>query len=79
MGLISAFELLFILSVIGLLIILGVRLRIGVGTALLLFVIGFLFLALVSLSKLTLTLFVAAVLLGVLCVRGMLRSHNKER
>jgi len=79
LGLISAFELLLILSAIGLLIILGVRLRIGAGTALLLFVIGFLFLALVSLSKLTLSLFVAAVLLGVLCVGGLLRSHNKER
>jgi hypothetical protein len=77
LGLISAFELLLILSVVGLLIILGVRLRIGAGTALLLFVIGFLFLALISLSKLTLSLFVAALLLGLLCVGGLLRSHNK--
>jgi hypothetical protein len=79
LGLISAFELLFILSIIGLLIILGVRLRIGAGTALLLFIIAFLFLALISLSKLTVSLFVAVVLLGLLYVGGLLRSHKKQR
>jgi hypothetical protein len=76
-GLISAFELIVVLSVIGLLIILGVRLRIKTHTALLLFIIAFLFLALISLSKLSLNLLVATVLLGILCVGLLVRKHIK--
>ena len=75
MGLISVFELMLVLSVIGLLIILGVRLRIKTHTALLLLIITFLFLALISLSKLTLNLLATTVLLGILSVGLLMRNH----
>jgi endonuclease/exonuclease/phosphatase (EEP) superfamily protein YafD len=77
LGLISAFELMLVLSVIGLLLILGVRLRIEAHTAVLLFIIAFLLLALISLSKLILDLLVVAILLGILCIGLLLRKHMK--
>ncbi len=78
MGLISVLELLLLVSVIGLLIILGVRLKIKVYNVLLLLIIAFLFLALVSLGKLTLNLLGASVLLGILCILFAVRRYTHE-
>jgi hypothetical protein len=66
MGLVSGIELLFVLGLIGMLLLLGIRMRIRYHTLLLLTIIALLFLALISLTKIMFTL------LGVLVVLGML-------
>ena len=57
MGLVSGIELLFVLCIIGILLLLGIRMRLRSHTVLLIAIITLLLLALISLSKITLTLF----------------------
>jgi hypothetical protein len=66
MGLVSGIELLLVLGVVGVLLLLGIRIRISHHTVLLLTIIALLFLALISLTKIMFTL------LGVLVTLGML-------
>jgi hypothetical protein len=66
MGLVSGIELLLVLGVVGVLLLLGIRMRISHHTVLLLTIIALLFLALISLTKIMFTL------LGVLVTLGML-------
>jgi membrane-anchored protein YejM (alkaline phosphatase superfamily) len=62
-ALLSAFDVLAILSALGVLMLLAVRVRIRTHTLLLLVVIGLLLVALLSLGKVTVTLFVTVVVL----------------
>jgi len=79
MGLITIFELLLALSVIGLLMILKVRLRINAYTTLLLVIIAFLFLAVISLGRLTMNLLGATICLGLLLTLLTLQRHKQSR
>jgi hypothetical protein len=69
----SGFDFLAVLLVIGLLIVLSVRLRVRGHTILLLIIIGVLLLALISLGKLTMTLFATVLVLGVLLIAFVFR------
>ena len=68
MSLLSGIELLSVLLVVGVLLLLGARLRTRTSTAILLMIITFLLLVLVSLGKLIVALFTAALFLGVLLI-----------
>ena len=68
MSLLSGIELLSVLVVIGVLLLLGARLRTRMSTAILLLIITLLLLALISLGKLTMALFTAALFLGALLI-----------
>jgi len=78
MGLVTVFELLLVLSVIGLLMILKARLRINAYTTLLLVIIAFLFLAVISLGRLTMNLLGAIILLGILLILLTVKHHHKH-
>jgi len=78
MGLVTVFELLLVLSVIGLLMILKARLRINAYTTLLLVIIAFLFLAVISLGRLTMNLLGAIILLGILLILLTVKHHHKQ-
>jgi len=78
MSLLDGFVILVVLVVFGALLVLGARLRIQKTTAMLLVVIGVMFLGLISLSKLMMSLFGAALLLGLLVaflIVFLLRRH----
>ena len=68
MGLLSGIELLSVLAVVGMLLLLGVRLRTGTRTAVLLVIITLLFLLLISMGKLVMALFTAVLILGALLI-----------
>jgi Ca2+/Na+ antiporter len=79
MGLITAFELLLVLSVIGLLMILKVRLRINAYTTLLLVIIAFLFLAMISLGRITMNLLGSTIFLGILLTLLTVQRQKQNR
>src|SRR5208283_130387 len=79
MGLITIFELLLALSVIGLLMILKARFRINAYTTLLLVIIAFLFLAVISLGRLTMNLLGATLFLGILLILLTVQRHKRYK
>lgn len=68
MSLLSGIELMSVLAVIEVLLLLGARLRTRMSTAILLLIITVLLLALISLGKLAMALFTAALFLGALLI-----------
>jgi hypothetical protein len=78
MALLSGFELLFVLLVVGFLFLLGVRLRTRSSTIMLVLIVGLLLVGLISLSKLTMALFGAALLLGAIVVLLVLISFRRS-
>jgi hypothetical protein len=76
MSLLSGIELLSVLVIIGILFLLGLRLRARTSNVILLFIIGVLLVALISLSKLTMALFRAILFLGALLVLFVLISFR---
>ena len=78
MSLVTVFELLLVLSVIGLLMILGARLRINAYTTLLLVIIAFLFMVVISLGRLTMNLLGVIILLGILLILLAVKHHHKQ-
>ncbi len=77
MSLLSSFELLSVLAVVGILLVLGVRLRTSTHTTILLVIIALLFVALISLSKLTMALFGATLLLaGIVALFVVISLRN---
>jgi len=77
MGLISSIELLLVLFVIGMLLVLGIRIRLRFHTVLLLTIIALLLLALISLGKITLSLFGGVMLLGTIVLLFVLFSVRR--
>jgi lysylphosphatidylglycerol synthetase-like protein (DUF2156 family) len=75
----SALELLAVLSVVGLLVILGVRLRVRSHTIILLMIIGVLLLAVISLGKITMTLFGTVAVLGLLLIVFVFRRWFERK
>jgi hypothetical protein len=78
MSLFDAVGILAVLLVVGALLVLGARLRIQKNIAMLLVIIAVLFLGLISLSKLTMTLFGIVLLMGLLAaflIMGRLRRQ----
>ena len=75
----NGFELLAVLCVIGLLMVLSVRLRVRSHTILLLVIIGLLFLALISLGRVTMTLFAAVVALLILLIVFVFRGWFESK
>lgn len=77
MSLLSGFELLSVLVVVGILLILGIRLRTKSHTTILLLIIAVLFVALISLSKLTMALFGGMLLLaGIVALFVVISLRN---
>jgi hypothetical protein len=68
MSLFSGFELLSVLLVVGILLVLGVRLRVPKNTVMFLVIIAVLFLGLMALSRLVVALFGTVLLLALLVV-----------
>ena len=77
MGLISSIELLLVLFVIGMLLVLGIRIRLRFHTVLLLTIIALLLLALISLGKITLSLLGLVMLLGTMVLLFVLFSIRR--
>ena len=77
MGLISSIELLFVLFVIGMLLLLGIRMRIRSHTVLLLTIIALLLLTLISLSKITFTLLGVLIFLATMVLLFVLFSIHR--
>ncbi len=76
-SLLSSFELLSVLAVVGILLVLGIRLRTSTHTTILLVIIALLFVALISLSKLTMALFGATLLLaGIVALFVVISLRN---
>jgi hypothetical protein len=68
MSLFSGIELLSVVLVVGVLLLLGARLRTRTSTAILLMIVTFLLLVLISLGKLIVALFTAVLFLGALLI-----------
>ena len=87
MSLLSGFELLAVLAVVGMLLLLGIRLRTRSHTALLLMIIAVLFVALISMGKFTMSLLGVILLLAgivvslvVISLRNLWKpSHQTEQ
>jgi hypothetical protein len=77
MSLLSGFELLSVLVVVGILLLLGIRLRTKSHTTILLLIIALLFVALISLSRLTMALFGGMILLaGIVALFVVISLRN---
>ena len=74
MGLFSGVEFLSVLAVVGLIAILGARLRTSQRTAVLVLIIAVLFLMLISMGKLAMALFTVVLSLGALLVLFVIMS-----
>jgi len=77
MGLISSIELLIVLFVIGMLLLLGIRMRLRSHTVLLLTIIALLLLALISLGKITFSLLGVLMFLGTMVFLFVLFSIRR--
>ena len=74
MGLFNGLEFLSVLAVVGLIVILGARLRTSQRTAVLVLIIAVLFLMLISMGKLAMALFTVVLSLGALLVLFVIMS-----